>query len=548
MQYAGTRWRHTIPNVFYTPSGNPAQGSQELSAPIRAEFAAIGNAFNMVPQIITTGTFSTTFTQQGNFTFTLPAASGTLAMLSDVATEATARAAADATNAAGVASNTAAIALLAPIASPAFTGTPTVPTPVTLDNSTKAVNSSWVSSYLAASGYAPTGASPVTSVASRTGAVVLTHADLTDWAATLAPYAPIATPTFTGVPAAPTAAPGVNTTQLATTAFVAAAVAPLAPIASPTFTGTVTGVALTLSGVLTTTGNIVSTGGTNSFAGATTMAALTTSGTLTTNGALVINGNISSIGGVNTFTGATTMRALTATTGAFSGAITSAGAGVVLNNAGTYGINISGNAATATSATSATSAGTATNVSGSGTVTAASGTFSGLVQGGVIQSNSATASTFGDGWAMGPTGPGSFGGGSVSYGFIASGSNMLATSFVAVCDVRVKLNIEDIGGDDALRWLYATRPVTYRKLPTYDAAPEAAVFEAGVIAQEQVKAGYGQYVVARRCEGMPELIDADGYRSEADTELGLPLTYQVAYLVAALKTALARIETLEARA
>jgi hypothetical protein len=39
--------------------------------------------------------------------------------------------------------------------------------------------------------------------------------------------AAIASPTFTGTPAAPTAAPGTNTTQLATTAFVAAAVAAL---------------------------------------------------------------------------------------------------------------------------------------------------------------------------------------------------------------------------------------------------------------------------------------------------------------------------------
>lgn len=37
--------------------------------------------------------------------------------------------------------------------------------------------------------------------------------------------APLAAPTFTGVPAAPTAAPGTNTTQVATTAFVTAAVA-----------------------------------------------------------------------------------------------------------------------------------------------------------------------------------------------------------------------------------------------------------------------------------------------------------------------------------
>ena len=42
--------------------------------------------------------------------------------------------------------------------------------------------------------------------------------------------APLASPTFTGVPAAPTAAPGTNTTQLATTAFVIANAPAQAPI------------------------------------------------------------------------------------------------------------------------------------------------------------------------------------------------------------------------------------------------------------------------------------------------------------------------------
>ena len=45
-------------------------------------------------------------------------------------------------------------------------------------------------------------------------------------------------PTFTGTPTAPTAAAGNDSTQLATTAFVAALGALKAPIASPTFTGT----------------------------------------------------------------------------------------------------------------------------------------------------------------------------------------------------------------------------------------------------------------------------------------------------------------------
>jgi hypothetical protein len=48
--------------------------------------------------------------------------------------------------------------------------------------------------------------------------------------------APLASPTFTGTPAAPTAAVNTNTTQLATTAFVIGQA--YAPLASPTLTGT----------------------------------------------------------------------------------------------------------------------------------------------------------------------------------------------------------------------------------------------------------------------------------------------------------------------
>lgn len=62
----------------------------------------------------------------------------------------------------------------------------------------------------------------VTSVAGRTGAVTLAVADVSG-------AAPLATPTFTGTPAAPTAAVGTNTTQLATTAYVNAEIANDAP-------------------------------------------------------------------------------------------------------------------------------------------------------------------------------------------------------------------------------------------------------------------------------------------------------------------------------
>lgn len=62
----------------------------------------------------------------------------------------------------------------------------------------------------------------------------------------------LASPTFTGIPAAPTAAVDTNTTQLATCAFVIGQ--GYAKLASPTFTGTVTAAALTATGQITFSG------------------------------------------------------------------------------------------------------------------------------------------------------------------------------------------------------------------------------------------------------------------------------------------------------
>jgi hypothetical protein len=168
--------RRVITNIFYNPSGNPATGSFGLSSLVRGEFAAIGVAFDSMPAITTTGAFSTVFNQQGDYTFTLPAANGTLALNSDVAA-----------NAAAIAAET---SRAAPKDSPTFTTGATLSyTLATLDNSSQAVSSHWVANFLAASGFAPAGLSPVLTVATRTGNVTLTHADITDWAATIAPYA-----------------------------------------------------------------------------------------------------------------------------------------------------------------------------------------------------------------------------------------------------------------------------------------------------------------------------------------------------------------------
>jgi hypothetical protein len=142
----------------------------------------------------------------------------------------------------------------APLASPAFTGTPTAPTVVPgTDNTTKVATTAFVQSAVAAvssgvttitagTGLTGGGTGAVTiSVASAgiTNALLATMAantlkgnatgstaaptDLTvAQTMTLLGAAPLASPAFTGTPTAPTAANGTNTTQLATTAYVLA--------------------------------------------------------------------------------------------------------------------------------------------------------------------------------------------------------------------------------------------------------------------------------------------------------------------------------------
>ncbi|HEX4499866.1 MAG TPA: hypothetical protein VH187_01665 [Scandinavium sp.] len=66
------------------------------------------------------------------------------------------------------------------------------------------------------------GSGGVSSFNTRTGAVTLTSGDVTGAGGAL-----LASPTFTGTPAAPTATAGTNTTQVATTAYVTAAIAAL---------------------------------------------------------------------------------------------------------------------------------------------------------------------------------------------------------------------------------------------------------------------------------------------------------------------------------
>ena len=90
---------------------------------------------------------------------------------------------------------------------------------------------------------APTAAANTSTTQIATTAFVMTE---------VGDYAPLASPTLTGTPAAPTASANTSTTQIATTAFVMTEIGDYAPLASPTFTGTVTVPDLTVNGTTTT--------------------------------------------------------------------------------------------------------------------------------------------------------------------------------------------------------------------------------------------------------------------------------------------------------
>jgi hypothetical protein len=103
----------------------------------------------------------------------------------------------------------------APIASPAFTGSPTVPNVSAGDNSTKAANTAFVAQ--AVSTVTPPNPLPVNM--GGTGAATAAGA-LTSLGA-----APIASPALTGTPTAPTPANTDSSTRIATTAYVQAVAA-----------------------------------------------------------------------------------------------------------------------------------------------------------------------------------------------------------------------------------------------------------------------------------------------------------------------------------
>jgi hypothetical protein len=125
----------------------------------------------------------------------------------------------------------------APLASPTFTGTPTLPTGTIATTQSAGNNSTAV----ATTSYVD-------------GAISTLSTSAQD---ALNLKAPLASPTFTGTPTLPTGtiattqSAGNNTTAVATTAYVDGALVSKAPLASPTFTGTLNGVDAIFSGDIT---------------------------------------------------------------------------------------------------------------------------------------------------------------------------------------------------------------------------------------------------------------------------------------------------------
>lgn len=107
-------------------------------------------------------------------------------------------------------------------ASPTFTGVPVAPTASGGTNTTQIATTAYVRGEITS---LIAGAPAALDTLDELAAALADDANYASTLTTaLATKAPLASPTFTGVPAGPTASPGTNTTQLATTAYVEAAV------------------------------------------------------------------------------------------------------------------------------------------------------------------------------------------------------------------------------------------------------------------------------------------------------------------------------------
>jgi hypothetical protein len=186
---------------------------------------------------------------------------------------------------------------------------------------------------------------------------------------------------------------------------------------------------------------------------------------------------------------------------------------------------------------------------------------------GVAQTNTTNLTVYGDtynagfmqiaggrsmstaGWAYG-TGGSSPVSGTYTFGLQVN-NNVMAGAFLANSDARLKTDVNPLTPERGVLWVQRSRPVTYRKRQFHgvpasgDDAPEnEGFYEAGFIAQEQIAAGFGEFVVSVPGEGLPAY-DHDGVRTPADTQLALNLNNQVALLTAAMQHVLSRLDAMK---
>lgn len=224
-------------------------------------------------------------------------------------------------------------------------------------------------------------------------------------------------------------------------------------------------------------------------------------------GGLVIqNGGASIVGGlvVDTLT-------LTGLSGSLNvpGGDVSVGGSIVVGQSSTFQENLTVNGAVTTTQINATGGGSAVIQA-----------LNGQSQFGTIQVTSSNLVAV-TGWALTPTGTGS-----VSNNFnvgLVVGSGILAGNVFAASDERLKDDVLTVTPGDGKAFVLAAKPYTF----TMNGEPGA-----GFLAQDQARAGYGQYVNTTPNDALEEKIDDDGFKSEKGLQLSLNYNNYLAYLVA----------------
>lgn len=125
-------------------------------------------------------------------------------------------------------------------------------------------------------------------------------AEFNNIATAVATKADLASPTFTGVPAAPTASPGTDTTQVATTAFVGAAVTAATSTLGTLSTQDANNVAITGGAISGITDLAIADGGTGASDAATAFANLKQAATETATGVVELATNAEAQAGTDT--------------------------------------------------------------------------------------------------------------------------------------------------------------------------------------------------------------------------------------------------------